>query len=249
VQLVVLSAVLGGAAWLLVAALRIEPTTTAFAPSSSTAIVVLDVSASISSETHDRILASLDRLADSNGRYGLVLFSDTAYLALPPGTSAAELRPFARFFRAPRRSGGGLPDAPRSPWTDTFSAGTRISAGLERAFDEIRDRRLERPAVVLVSDLDDSTSDLDRLRSVALAYRRAGIPLHVVGLNPAPEDADLIRSLIAGSGDLVAAPARETASSRFLARRGNEIAIATILLAVGLAMLLVVTQRVRWRSA
>jgi hypothetical protein len=242
-------AVLGAAAWLLIAALRVEQTTSTFAPGSTTAIVVLDVSASISSETYDRILATLDRLADSNGRYGLVLFSDSAYLALPPGTSAAELRSFARFFRVPRRSGGGLPDAPRSPWADTFSAGTRISAGLERALNEIRARRLERPAVVLVSDLDDSTSDLDRLRAVALAYRRAGIPLHVVGLNPAPEDADLIRSLIAGSGDLVAAPTRETASSRFLAGRANDVAIATVVLALGLAVLLVVTQRVRWSTA
>ena len=248
VQLVALVAVLGAAAWLVVAALRIDRTTTAFAPADTTAIVVLDVSASISSETYGRILAALDRLADSNGRYGLVLFSDTAYLALPPGTAASELRPFMRFFRVPRRTGGGLPDPPRSPWRDTFSAGTRISTGLERALGEIRDRRLERPVVVLVSDLDDSTTDLDRLRNVALAYRRAGIPLHVVGLNPAPEDANLIRTLIAESGDLVAAPTRETASSRFLAGRASGVALATVALALGLALLLVVTQRVRWRS-
>jgi hypothetical protein len=248
VQLIALVAVLGAAGWLLVAALRIDRSTTAFAPVSTTAIVVLDVSASISSETHDRIRATLDRLADSNGRFGLVLFSDTAYMALPPGTAAAELRSFARFFRVSPRTGGGLPDPPRSPWTDTFSAGTRISTGLERALDEIRIRRLERPAVVLISDLDDSTSDLGRLRDVALAYRQAGIPLRVVGLNPAPEDADLIRTLIAESGDLVPAPTRETASSRFLAGRATDVALATAALAVGLALLLVVTQRVRWRS-
>ena len=142
-----------------------------------------------------------------------------------------------------------MPDLPRSPWRDTFSAGTAISTGLQRALDEIRDRRLERPAVVLVSDLDDSTSDLGRLRDVALAYRRAGIPLHVVGLSPAPEDAALIRTLVAQSGDLVAAPTRETASSRFLAGRATDVALATVALAVSLALLLVVTQRVRWRSA
>ncbi len=101
VQLIALAAVLGAAAWLLLAAFRIDRSTTAFAPESTTAIVVLDVSASISSETYDRIVATLDRLADSNGRYGLVLFSDTAYMALPPGTAAAELRPFVRFFRVP----------------------------------------------------------------------------------------------------------------------------------------------------
>jgi hypothetical protein len=248
-QLIALVGVLAGAAWLLVAALRVEHSTTAFAPADNTAIVVLDVSASISSETYGRILATLDRLADSKGRYGLVLFSDTAYMALPPGTRADELLAFERYFRVPAQSGGELPDMPRSPWTDSFSAGTRISTGLERALDEIRARRLERPAVVLVSDLDDSTSDLDRLRDVALAYRRSGIPLHVVGLNPAAEDANLIRTLIAQSGDLVAGPTRETASSRFLAARANGIVLATVALAVGLALLFVVTERVRWRSS
>lgn len=248
-QLLALFAVVAAAGWLFLAALHVEPSTTAFTPAGTAAIVVLDVSASISSETYDRILATLDRLADSNGRYGLVLFSDTAYMALPPGTPADELLPFERFFRVPPQAGGELPDAPRSPWTDTFSAGTRISTGLERALDEIRARRLERPAVVLVSDLDDSTSDLDRLREVALAYRRAGIPLHVVGLNPAPQDANLIRTLIAESGELVPAPTRETASSHFLAGRANDVALATTALALGLALLLVVTERVRWRRS
>ena len=246
-QLVALVAVLAAATWLVVAAFDLKRSTTVFAPQSTTAIVVLDVSASISSDTYDRIVATLDRLADSDGRYGLVLFSDTAYLALPPGTAAAELRPFARFFRLPSGSGAELPQPPGSPWTDTFSAGTRISTGLERALTEIRASGVDRPAVVLVSDLDDDTSDLDRLTNVALAYRRAGIPLHVVGLNPAPEDAAIIRSLLANPDDLVPAPARETASSRFLAGRGASVAVATVLLAVALALLLVVTQRVRWR--
>ena len=116
-------------------------------------------------------------------------------MALPPGTPPPSCGRSCASSASREDVAGGLPDPPRSPWTDTFSAGTRISTGLERALDEIRDRAARRPAVVLVSDLDDSTSDLDRLRDVALAYRHAGIPLHVVGLNPAPEDAALIRRL------------------------------------------------------
>ena len=42
------------------------------------------------------------------------------------------------------------------------------------------------PAVLLVSDLDDDSGDVDRVSQAAIAYRRAGIPLHVVGLNAAP---------------------------------------------------------------
>lgn len=246
-QLVASVLVVVSAVWVLVAALRIDGSSNAFAPPSTTAIVVLDVSASISSETYARIAATLDRFADSNGRYGLVLFSDTAYLALPPGTAASELRPFVRFFRVPERDTGEIPQPPRSPWTDSFSAGTRISTGLARALTEIRDAGLERPAVVLVSDLDDDTTDLDRLTQVAVAYRRAGIPLHVVGLDPAPEDAQLVRALLADPSALVPAPARETASSRFLPGSARGLAVAAGVLAIALAALLVLTERVRWR--
>jgi len=102
---------------------------------------------------------------------------------------------------------------------------------------------------VLVSDLDDDTGDLDRMTQVVVAYRRAGIPLHVVGLDPSPEDASLVRALLVEPSDLSAAPSRETASSRFVADRAGELAAAAALLAVVLAALLLVTQRMRWRSA
>ena len=105
---------------------------------------MLDVSASISSDTYARIAATLDRLVRSNGSYGLILFSDTAYQALPPNTPARELRPLVRFFDAPRRRPrpARCREAPRSPWTDAFGAGTRISTGLSLALDVIREQRL-----------------------------------------------------------------------------------------------------------
>src|SRR6185436_9590835 len=88
-------------------------------PASSSGVVVLDVSASISSDTYARIAATLDRLIRSKGSYGLILFSDTAYQALPPNTPARELRPLLRFFDVPTESApGALPQAPRSPWTN-----------------------------------------------------------------------------------------------------------------------------------
>ena len=70
------------------------------------------------------------------GRAGLILFSDTAYQALPPGTPVTELGSFERFFRIARPTSPGLqPQPPRSPWTSSFSAGTRISTGLSLALD------------------------------------------------------------------------------------------------------------------
>ena len=87
-----------------------------------TRIVVLDLSASISSDTFNRIGETLDQLAATNGRYGLVVFSDVAYQALPPGTPSVAARALrallqgARSARAGARSGAaGEPlDATRS---------------------------------------------------------------------------------------------------------------------------------------
>lgn len=170
-------------------------------PAGSDGLVVLDLSASISSDTYARIGGTLDRLAGSGGRYGLIVFSDTAYLALPPGTPAAELRPFARRFDLPARTSGAIA-VPTNPWTGSFSAGTKISTGLQLALDTIREQRLGRPAVLLVSDLDDDVGDRERLTSAALSFRRLGIPVRVVALNAAPEDERYIERLLRRPADL-----------------------------------------------
>ena len=76
---------------------------------------MLDVSASISADTYSRIGATLSSLARSGGRYGLVVFSDQAYEALPPGTPASDLRPLVRYFTLPPAHGGFAPDVPAEP--------------------------------------------------------------------------------------------------------------------------------------
>ena len=117
-----------------------------FLPERSNGIVVLDLSASISSDTYSRIGQTLGELAASRGRYGLVVFSDTAYEALPPGSPASALRPMLRFFRLPSQPRPGVaPSFPVNPWTKSFSAGTRISSGLELARSILTaDRRARR---------------------------------------------------------------------------------------------------------
>jgi hypothetical protein len=173
-------------------------------PAGSDGLVVLDLSASISSDTYARIGGTLDRLAGAGGRYGLIVFSDTAYLALPPGTPAAELTPFARRFDLAARTTGAIA-VPTNPWTGSFSSGTKISTGLQLALDTIRQQRLGRPAVLLVSDLDDDAGDRERLTSTALTFRRLGIPVRVVGLNPSPEDERYVERLLRRPADLTAA--------------------------------------------
>ena len=250
IQLVLAALLLALAATALVAALSARTTTSSVLPRSATGIVVLDVSASISSDTYARISGTLDRLVRSGGEYGLVLFSDTAYQALPPHTPSRELRPFARFFAVGRRSEpGALPQVPRSPWADAFSAGTRISTGLTLALDVIREERLARPAVLLVSDLDNDSGDLERVTQVALAYRRAGIPLHVIGLNAAPEDVAFIRQIVPRNGTLTAAPLPDDQGGSTSASLDLPLVIVAALVAVLFAAFVAATERLRWSLA
>jgi len=232
----------------LLVALRMHPTTSTFVPRGTNGIVVLDVSASISDETYTRIAATLEQLARSHGRYGLVLFSDAAYQALPPGTPAAELRAFERFFVVPRqRTPGSLPLPPNNPWSSQFSAGTRISTGLRLALDVIRDHRVDRPSVVLVSDLDDDAGDIEPLTSAALAYRKLGIPLRVVGLNPSAEDERLVKRLLAAPSDVRPAPASRAGGGSHIEGASPALLVVLALAAAGaLALLLLLTERLRW---
>jgi hypothetical protein len=206
-------------------------------PAGSSGIVVLDLSASISSDTYSRIGATLAEIAGSRGRYGLVIFSDAAYEALPPGTSASAFRPLVRFFRLPPQKRPGVaPSFPTNPWTSSFSAGTRISAGLDLARSILIGERAARPAVLLVSDLDDDPGDLPELTSLALAYRNEGIALHVVGLNPSPDDEQIFRRFVRGNGSFSQARLPgEAKGGTAKASFPVWLAVAALALVVGLA--------------
>jgi hypothetical protein len=175
-------------------------------PSHADTIVVLDLSASIAADTYSRIAGTLSSLAHSHGRYGLVVFSGQAYEALPPGTPAEDLAPLVPLFVPQKPNRPGLTATyPRNPWTDTFTGGTEISSGLELAHSIATRNGVRRPAVVLVSDLDDDPTDLVRLASIALAYRRDGIPLRVVGLNSSTENTAFFQRLLGPSSRIVQA--------------------------------------------
>jgi flagellar biosynthesis protein FliQ len=182
-----------------VAGRHTQQQTLRFLPHGASGVVVLDLSASVSSDTYQRIGQTLRDLAATNGRYGLVVFSDVAYQALPPGSPAAALRPFARYFTLPPAQEGFLGAFPTNPWTNTFSGGTRIASGLGLALQVLRSERVAHPAVVLVSDLDDDPGDLKALAGVALAYRHEHIPVRVVALDPQPRDRSLFTHLLEGA--------------------------------------------------
>ena len=222
----------------------------ALLPHGASGIVVVDVSASISSDTYARIASTLERLRRGGGSAGLILFSDTAYQALPPHTPVREIGPFERFFQVPKQTQPGvLPQPPRSPWTDSFSAGTRISTGLSLALNVLQKDRLRNPVVLLVSDLNDDAGDLESLTSVALAYRHIGVPIRVVGLNPSPDDARFVQRLLPQGSQVANAvlPGEHGAATR-TGVPGTLILVA-VALAAALAAFLAVTERLRWLTA
>jgi hypothetical protein len=250
VRIVLGTAAVAAALVAAVAAARSDTSPPEYLPPGTDGLVVLDVSASISAETYRRIAATLDGLAASNGRYGLVLFSDSAYLALPPRSRASGLREFARFFRVPRpQKGGLLARPPRSPWTDAFSAGTRISIGLSLALDVVRQEGGPRQEVLLVSDLNTDAADIARMVAVALAYRRERIPLRLVPLNAAPEDLAVLSALAGGERQVVAPPepVSENRSSPVAADR--TLVAAAVAFAALAAALVVLREPLRWGPA
>lgn len=184
-----------------------ESTETPYLPADSNGVIVLDLSASISSDTYAQIGETLDKLASGGGRYGLVLFSSVAYEALPPGTPARELQPIVSFFHTHVPGPGYAPSFPVNPWTESFSEGTAISRGLDLARQIIVGDRLSRSAVLLISDLDDDPGDLRRIAGSALALRQAHIAVHVVGLSPSSADAALFARLFPAAGAIEQAPA------------------------------------------
>lgn len=190
-----------------------EALPTTYFASGSGGVVVLDLSASVDQLKSQRVQRVLQALADTEGRAGLVVFSDSAYEMLPPDTRTEELRPLLRFFRssAPafgsfrgRRGGGGSGTGPRlrggsaedSPWSVAFRGGTKISTGLIEARRLIARERDPDLGVVLLSDLDNSGFDTSVLTEELVRYQRQRIDLRVIPLFPAPEDLALFKQLV-----------------------------------------------------
>ena len=206
--LAVLAIGLLGAAFAFSRALQALPTS--YFATGSGGVVVLDLSSSVDQQKAQRAQRVIRSMAETEGRIGLVVFSDSAYEMLPPDTRSEELRPILRFFEAPpggfRRPGFGsrrsdTPPQPdrqdeQSPWSLSFRGGTKISTGLAEARSIIHREGDPSLSVLLVSDLDNSGFDSSALLEEATAYEREGIRLRVVPLFPAGEDRDFFERVV-----------------------------------------------------
>ncbi len=156
-------------------------------PSGTTGVLVLDLSASVYEGALDQTVA---KLAQTDERTGLVVFSDAAYELLPPGSPSRELVPLLRYFKA-------RPDAtlPPNPWED-FRAGTRISEGLRVARDALLREGVDKGSIVLVSDLEILPDEIARVGEILALIRRDGVELRIVPLFPSPEKRALVEQLV-----------------------------------------------------
>ena len=215
---------------------------TGLLPSGKSPIVAIDMSWSVSYDNYDQIERALRDLAGSGRRIGLVLFSDIAYEALPPGTRASELRPYLRFFRT-----RGTPN----PWQEAFAGGTRIWSALDLAHRMLERDHVPNGAVVLISDLADAPNDRALLAQTLSSYVSDRIPVKIVALDPTPEDAQLFERALAHGGGTVETlgPATRSAATR---RPRPALQTTLVASALALALLLGLNEaalgRLGWRT-
>jgi len=211
----------------------------ALLPSGRSTVVAIDLSWSVSYDSYRLIEQTLRDLADSRRRLGLVLFSDVAYEALPPGTAASELRPYLRFFRK-----RGTPN----PWADAFAGGTRIWTALDLARRMLHRDGIANGSVVLVSDLSDAPNDRAELAQTLVSYAHDSIPIKIVALDPTPEDEHFFREALARGGSVTTLEQAPAATR--VARSTPGFPLAIVGAVAALALLLAVNERalgsLRW---
>lgn len=212
-------------------------------PAGTVGMVALDLSASIDARAYLRIQNAIRALTRNEQEIGLVVFSDSAYEMLPPGTPSRELERLLRLFRPdPNNPAGGV-----TPWEQDFRAGTRISAGLLAARAALERERVERGSVLLISDLDSPATDVARLGAEIDELRRRDIELRVVPLFPLAEKQALFESLV-GVGRIAKSsrPNAPVQAPEGAGLRGR-LPWAFVLVALALIALLALNERVNTR--
>jgi hypothetical protein len=191
VRLGLLAALVALAAFAVWRAAGLETRTVAFLPESATTIVVLDQSRSVYLADYKAIAAILTRVVQGDPSVGLVAFSDTAYEMLPPGSHGSDLKALLRFYR-PTGVGSNVDPAsnfPASPWDNTFSGGTKISAGLELARQMVDRDHVKRATILLVSDLETAGEDRPAFAGALIRIRNdPRMTLRIAPLYAIPEE-------------------------------------------------------------
>jgi hypothetical protein len=184
----------GGAVVLLAAAVLnargLDPRDRGLLPTGTSGVVVLDLSLSILDDQSGVVRRTLQSLVDSDAPVGVVVFSDAPYELLPPGTPAKELRPIIRLL-TPTASGKVV-----SPWSESFRAGTRISAALQLAHDMLELDRVQDGSILLVSDLETAPDDVPATARVLRAIKSSGTKVRLLALGPSSDARTLFGGIL-----------------------------------------------------
>jgi hypothetical protein len=230
----------------LFSAFQLRTRQTSYFAQGGSGIVVMDLSASVDPRANVKLATLLRTLADSDQRLGLVAFEEQAYELLPPGTRGDEIRPMLRFFGSERPLFG-----PPTPWSRSFLGGTSIGQGLRLARQIIE--RAGGGSALLISDLQDSGTDIPVLTDELGRYRKEGIGLRILPLYPNEEALGLFTGLVPAGSFVSDTSLEENAGT---AERQSVVASFPVLfvlleavLLLGLAANEFLGRRLEWRSA
>jgi hypothetical protein len=85
-----------------------------------------------------------------------------------------------------------------TPWSPSFSAGTRISVALKMARDMLRRDHVENGSILLISDLETAPEDVGDLVRTLSGDQRA-VPVRVVALSPTSDGRLIFESTLGES--------------------------------------------------
>ncbi|MFN8223683.1 MAG: vWA domain-containing protein [Gaiellales bacterium] len=164
-------------------------------------MIVIDVSSSTLgfSDTIGKALLVLARNPEQKA--GLVLASESAYMALPPDTPGSALRGWQRMITYVNEQNQKLaarakldrtplpnPAPGDYPWVGIFTGGTKLSAGLAKAIQGLRESGRKGGQIVLISDLRDPPEDLPKVSALISRMRELGLTLRIVTVGDASRD-------------------------------------------------------------
>jgi hypothetical protein len=230
-RLALAAAVVGVLVTALVVALGRDARPDALLPAGTTGMIVLDLSASTGAQTEVGEL--FRRIAAANEPTGVAVFSDGAYELVPPGTPGRDLAPMVRFF-----SEGPGGTVPRDPWSEHFSGGTRVTAGIEQAQASFERDKIARGSILLVSDLEFVAEEIARLPALLAELRRDGIELRILPVEARDEQKRFFERVVGPEVfvDVEAGVGTATGSGRDVLRLAED---ETPWLFVGLAAVLI----------
>jgi hypothetical protein len=215
-------------------------------PDGRSGVIALDLSRSITGSRQREMANVLRRFAVRDQRVGLVIFSDTAYEMLPPGSPGTELRPLIDFLTPYRvKPKAKKLRLPETPWDASFRAGTVISTGLIMADRALRRHGERRGTVLLVSDLSTFADDLPRVANELIALRREGIDLRIAALSPTDSDRATFERL-AGKSAFVTPGSLGRGGLRSLAATALAEPVPGILVAAALTLLAILALNELW---